>query len=111
MEDDQFLETSLLRTPKDAPRILMSHNPDYAEQLPAGVRVDLMVSGHTHGGQVNLPLYGAPLVPSAYGKKYQQGLVQGPNCPVYVSRGVSTIWPKVRFNCRPEISLLEIVAA
>jgi len=95
----------------DVPRILMSHNPDYAEELPEGIRVDLMVSGHTHGGQVWLPILGAPIVPSRYRQKYRSGLVDGPRCRVYVSRGLGTITPPVRFLCRPELSVLTLRSA
>jgi len=90
------------------PRLLLSHNPDYAEALPEGVRVDLMLSGHTHGGQVWLPGIGAPLLPSRYGQKYRAGLVEGPRCPVYVTRGLGTITPPVRFLCRPELTVLTL---
>ena len=102
----QDLEASFDGVPGDVPRLLVSHNPDYAEEMPEGVRVDLMVSGHTHGGQVWLPLVGAPLVPSRYGGKYRAGLVVGPRCPVYVTRGLGTITPPVRFLCRPELTVL-----
>jgi uncharacterized protein len=111
MEDQQRPQAAFQQCPSQAPRILMSHNPDYAEVMSADVRVDLMVSGHTHGGQVHLPALGAPILPSHYGRKYQQGLVRGPHCWVYVSRGVGTISPPVRFLCRPEISLLRLAAA
>lgn len=90
------------------PRLLMSHNPDYAEELPDGLRIDLMVSGHTHGGQVWLPLVGAPLVPSRYGQRYRAGLAEGPRCPVYVTRGLGTVTPPVRFLCRPELTVLTL---
>lgn len=108
MEDVQRPEVAFHGVRNHVPRILMSHNPDYAEHLPEGVRVDLMVCGHTHGGQVHLPGYGAPVLPSRYGRKYQQGLVEGPRCPVYVTRGIGTISPPVRFLCRPEITLLHL---
>jgi uncharacterized protein len=111
MEDQQQLEATFKGSPAQAPRILMCHNPDYAEVMPHNVRVDWMVSGHTHGGQVHLPLIGAPIVPSRYGRKYQQGLVQGPYCKVYVTRGVGTVSPPVRFVCRPEITLMRLAAA
>jgi predicted MPP superfamily phosphohydrolase len=88
-------------TEKDAV-IILSHNPDFAELLQDR-RVSLMLSGHTHGGQVVIPGFGAPIVPSKYGQKYLYGLVQGPNCQVFVTRGVGTVSPPVRFLCRPEI--------
>lgn len=93
--------------PPDEPRLLLVHNPDVHEVLSAQ-RVDLALSGHTHGGQVRLPLLGAPILPSCYGGKYAQGLVQAPRWPVYVSRGLGTISPPVRFNCRPEVALLTL---
>src|SRR5581483_2247334 len=74
--------------------ILLSHNPDYIEQI-RDKRVGLALSGHTHGGQVNFPLIGSPIVPSLYGKKYTRGFVQAPVARVFVTRGVGTITPPV----------------
>jgi predicted MPP superfamily phosphohydrolase len=88
--------------------ILLSHNPDFAEGV-RDPRVGLIVSGHTHGGQVVVPGYGAPIVPSAFGQKYLHGLVRGPSCQVFISRGVGTVTPPVRFLCRPEIVLITLV--
>ncbi len=82
--------------------ILLSHNPDVAEHAN-DPRIGLILSGHTHGGQVVVPGYGAPIVPSAFGQKYLHGLVQAPHCQVYVSRGVGTVTPPVRLFCRPEV--------
>ena len=95
----------------DVPRLLMSHTPDYAEEMPGGVRVDLILSGHTHGGQVHVPFYGAPILPSRYGQKYCAGLVSGPQCPVYVTRGLGMITPPVRFLCRPELTVMTLTQA
>jgi uncharacterized protein len=85
--------------------ILLSHNPDFVETL-RDRRVGLVLSGHTHGGQIVLPGLGAPIVPSKYGQKYLHGLVQGPKSQIFVIRGVGTITPPVRFLCRPEIVLI-----
>jgi predicted MPP superfamily phosphohydrolase len=96
------------------PRILLSHNPDVAEQAPfleSGHRVDLMLSGHTHGGQIRLPGIGAPVTNSAYGQKYAQGLVQGPVCPVFVSRGLGMTVMPLRLGVRPEIAVIELQCA
>ena len=87
--------------------VLLSHNPDVAETL-RDTRVGLMLSGHTHGGQVVVPFYGAPCVPSSYGQKYLHGLVRGPSCDVFIGRGVGTITPPVRLFCRPEVVLLTL---
>ncbi|MDX1965412.1 MAG: metallophosphoesterase [Pirellulales bacterium] len=97
--------------PDDAGAILLSHNPDFVEQNPADPRVGLVLSGHTHGGQLCLPIYGAPVVPSRYGQKYVHGLVQGPLSQVYVSRGVGTVAIPLRFGAPPEITVIELTRA
>lgn len=89
--------------PEDVPRILLCHNPDVAEQSRSQARVDLMLSGHTHGGQICLP-GGKPItVPSAYGDKFARGLVQGARYRVYVTRGVCSVLG-ARFWCPPEVT-------
>ena len=93
--------------PAGEPRLLLVHNPDFTEMLP-GARMDLALCGHTHGGQVRLPFLGAPIVPSCFGQKYASGLVQGPSTLVYINRGIGLIAPPVRFNCRPEVTLLRL---
>lgn len=94
--------------PGAMPRLLLSHNPDVAEMLPGRLRVDLMLSGHTHGGQIRLPVLGTPQVPSRYGQRYAGGLCQGPQCPVLVSRGVGMGGIPVRFQVPPEISRITL---
>jgi uncharacterized protein len=88
--------------------ILLSHNPDFAETIEDH-RVGLVLSGHTHGGQVVVPGLGAPIVPSRYGQKYLYGPVQGPACQVFITRGVGTITPPARLFCRPEVVLLTLI--
>jgi predicted MPP superfamily phosphohydrolase len=82
--------------------ILLSHNPDYIRSLPAG-KVDLMLSGHTHGGQVTLFGFWAPFIPSAYGNKYRTGIVKENGTTLLITNGVGTITPPVRFFARPQI--------
>ncbi|MHB1557672.1 MAG: metallophosphoesterase, partial [Isosphaeraceae bacterium] len=82
--------------------------PDFVETI-RDPRVGLVVSGHTHGGQVVVPGYGAPRVPSAFGQTYLHGLIQGPCARVFVTRGVGTVSPPVRFLCRPEVVLIRLV--
>jgi hypothetical protein len=87
--------------------LLLSHTPDYileAQKFP----VDLMLSGHTHGGQVRLPLIGSPLKRIRIGRKYMQGLHQFGGTMLYVNRGIGTILLPLRFLCRPEITLFRI---
>lgn len=90
------------------PRIVLSHNPDAAEIASvAGAnapRIDLIISGHTHGGQVRLPGVGtATSLLSKYGDKYSSGLVQGPRCPVIISNGVGISLVPFRFLVPPEV--------
>lgn len=88
------------------PRIVISHNPDTAElpEVVRGPRVDLMVSGHYHGGQVKLPVIGTlPFIQSRHGTKYFGGLVRGPAFPVIVSRGIGMSIMPVRLGVPPEL--------
>ena len=106
--DHQDLDAALDDATERDAVLLLSHNPDYVETIRDS-RIGLTLSGHTHGGQVVVPGYGAPLVPSRYGQKYLHGLVKGPCCPVFVTRGVGTVTPPVRFLCRPEVVLITLV--
>ena len=85
----------------------MTHNPDLVERV-RDERVDLVLSGHTHGGQVVLPFVGAPVLPSRYGQKYRAGMVYGPRARVFVTTGVGTIGPPMRFRCPPEVALITL---
>jgi predicted MPP superfamily phosphohydrolase len=92
---------------------MLAHHPDFAETLPEDLRVDLVLSGHTHGGQIRLPFSIAPIVPSMYGQKYSGGLVEleekgGYTTRVYVSRGVGVCLIPIRFNCPPEVTLIRL---
>lgn len=106
--DRQDLGAALGDATLDDATILLSHNPDFVEGI-RDPRVGLVLSGHTHGGQVVVPGLGAPIVPSRYGQKYLHGLVQGPCAQVFITRGVGTITPPVRFLCRPEVVLITMV--
>lgn len=95
------------------PRLLISHNPDTAE-LPAvqAHRVDLMISGHYHGGQIKLPLLGyLPFIRSPFGTKYFGGLVQGPTCRVLISRGVGMSIVPIRLGVPPELVEITLTRA
>lgn len=87
--------------------LLLSHNPDFIVQIPAGT-VDLMLSGHTHGGQIKL--FGHAIVSnSRHGMKYLEGWTMDGPCPLYVSRGIGTIRVALRIGSRPEIVVVEFV--
>lgn len=109
-EDEVDFKRALGGVPDEMPRLLLSHNPDVAEMSEMRARqyrVDLMLSGHTHGGQIWLPGVGTPIVPSNYGQKYARGLVQGPGCPVYINRGIGVTVLPLRFGVPPEITYME----
>jgi len=87
--------------------ILVSHNPDFAEELTTDL-VDVMLSGHTHGGQVTLFGLWAPATCSRYGQKYRGGVVQADHTTVVVSNGIGTVGLPVRFFARPEVVLVTL---
>ncbi|NOX99008.1 MAG: metallophosphoesterase [Verrucomicrobia bacterium] len=91
------------------PVILAVHEPDYFDRVCKNPRLILQLSGHTHGGQVCAPFYGAMILPS-WGKNYISGLYRRHDSHIYVTRGVGTLFPHVRFCCPPEISLITLVA-
>jgi predicted MPP superfamily phosphohydrolase len=110
------VDAALAGVDPNMPRLVLAHNPDTAEVAefkhnarPA--RVDLMISGHTHGGQVALPFIGPPIVPSRYGRKYAGGLVDGPAFRVLISRGVGMSLVPVRFNVPPEVVEITLTRA
>ncbi|MEZ6111530.1 MAG: metallophosphoesterase [Pirellulaceae bacterium] len=85
-------------------RLLLSHTPDqigWARQHG----FDLMLAGHTHGGQIRFPWLGPVIAPSLYGAKYASGVFYEAPTLMHVSRGVAGLEP-IRLNCRPEISRL-----
>ena len=87
--------------------ILLSHNPDYFPEVDKS-KVDLVLSGHTHGGQVTLFGLWAPVVRSAYGNKYRTGVIKEENSTLIVSNGIGTVVLPVRFFARPEIYVIEL---
>lgn len=99
---------ALSDAPQNAPVILMLHEPDFADEMARHAGVALQLSGHSHGGQVRMPFYGAPFLPR-FARKYDQGLYRVGNMWLYVTRGVGVIGPPGRFNCRPEITEIILV--
>jgi hypothetical protein len=89
--------------------LLLAHDPDQAERARRAYdAVDLVVSGHTHGGQVRLPGVGAIKNPAKHDDLYEEGLRRRPWTQVYTSRGVGTVHLPVRLLCRPEVAVLEL---
>jgi predicted MPP superfamily phosphohydrolase len=107
-EDKISHEDALGGVPGNMPRIVLSHNPDSAEAVPPEYRIDLMLCGHTHGGQISLPIIGAPAAPIRYKEKYLGGLCEGPHFPVVVSRGAGLAGVPIRLGVPPEIGLITL---
>jgi predicted MPP superfamily phosphohydrolase len=99
-----------IRNLRNEPVVLMCHAPDYVDVLrshPAGSAVSLMLSGHTHGGQIRFPLVGSFHMPS-WGKKYIEGWFRFGGLQLHVNRGIGTVGLPFRLNCPPEISLITL---
>jgi predicted MPP superfamily phosphohydrolase len=105
--DQQDLKTALSGVTDNDPVILLSHNPDYAMRL-TDRRVDLVLSGHTHGGQIRLPGVGPLITNSKYGTRLLNGLVTLDSLQLYVTRGVGTVVVPLRYGSPPEIALLTL---
>lgn len=103
------LDDVLAQLPEDGAAVLLAHEPDYADISAATGRFDLQLSGHSHGGQVIVPLLG-PIVVPPYSKKYPVGRYQVGDMIQYTNRGIGMIAPTVRFNCRPEITVFTLRA-
>ncbi len=96
--------------PPDKFTLLLYHTPDLMPEA-AQAQIDLYLCGHTHGGQVRLPLYGALITSSLYGKRYEMGRYTEGNTTLYVSRGIGMEGkgaPRMRFLCPPEMELIEL---
>ncbi len=103
----------LLRRGANRPfTLLLQHDPDAIEDVARSGAVDLYCAGHTHGGQVRLPFYGAVITFSRWDKKYESGLYKVGQTYLYVNRGVGLEGggaPPVRFLARPEITVIDVV--
>jgi uncharacterized protein len=103
LEAEPFLPMS----PPPVKNILLMHYPAWAKQL-RGRKFDLLLAGHSHGGQVRIPFYGPVVLPFDVGE-YDLGLFQTPAGPLYVNAGIGYLANfNVRFNCRPELTVFEI---
>ena len=94
------------------PTIVLSHNPDGVLHLHSDLRVDVVIAGHTHGGQIVIPGYGAPLtMTTVCGRRSASGWVPNSRTALYVTRGLGEQLPlPIRFNCPREILLLRLTA-
>jgi len=109
-EDHLNLDSLMFGIPANECRIVLAHNPDTADS-DFNIPVDLMISGHTHGGQVRIPFIGPPVLP-VKNRNYSCGLKKSKRgMPVFISKGIGWAIYPVRFNCFPEIAVLELARA
>ena len=101
------LKSALRGSFPDEMKLLLAHNPVIVKQA-ARFGVDLVLSGHTHGGQVKLRDEDKRILPQ---RKMQNGLHQRKNTQIYITRGIGTVVLPIRYQCPPEISLLELQCA
>ena len=100
---------ALAQVTDEAPVLAFTHNPDVFPDVPA--RVSLTIAGHTHGGQVYIPFFGRPVVPSKYGERYAIGHIVEDGRHLFVTPGLGTSIIPVRFLVPPEISVLTVRSA
>ncbi len=100
-------DASAYQPQMDYYNLVLCHEPDVFAQMQD---VDLMLSGHTHGGQVRLPFIGAAALPGL-GKTYVSGLYEEGNGRIYVNRGLGTTILQLRLMCTPEITILTLKKA
>lgn len=92
--------------PEGKPIILLTHSPDVFPQVSD--KISLTLAGHTHGGQIRIPFYGAIAVPSKYKNRYAKGLVTEEGRKIFVSSGIGTSILPVRVFCPPEIVIMTV---
>ncbi len=107
MRGNKSITKTLGNVPSDKAVIVLTHNPDLFPLTPARKSL-LMLAGHTHGGQVNIPFLGRLVVPSEYGQRYAAGYVQEKGNHLFVTTGVGTSVLPVRFRVPPEVVVLTV---
>ncbi len=109
MEGRSRLDLVLRDLPPSGAAVLLAHEPDFADVAAATDRFDLQLSGHSHGGQVRVPVLGRAVLPP-FSQRYTRGLHRVGGMLVYTNRGLGTVHARLRFGCRPEITALTLRA-
>jgi len=96
--------------PSRMPVLAMVHEPDFFDTMARVRRIDLQLSGHTHGGQCRVPFVPATPVKVRFGEKYVRGAFESGDSRLFVTQGVGTSGLRVRFACPPELAVLTLRA-
>ncbi len=110
MEGNSRLDLVLRELPEDGAAILLAHEPDFADVSAATRRFDLQLSGHSHGGQVAVPLLQRLVLPP-FSQRYTRGLYHVRGMMQYTNRGIGFVHSRLRFLCRPEITVFTLRSA
>ena len=104
------LKKALADTEKNIPKILLAHAPEIVNKpdILKEEKIDLILAGHTHGGQIKIPFIRPFWVPTKNHGKYASGLFEINNTALYVNRGIGLSAFPIRFNCPPEIAVIEL---
>ncbi len=105
-EDKLNIDSAFAEYEGDDCRLLLSHNPDSIDE-EFNTKISLALCGHTHGGQVRVPFYGPPILP-VRNKEYSSGVFSTEKTKLFISRGIGWAIYPIRFNCFPEIAVLEL---
>jgi predicted MPP superfamily phosphohydrolase len=101
------LQKAMLGVKDNAPKILLAHSPDIIKDTE-NKEIDLILVGHTHGGQIKIPFITPFWVPTENRGKYASGLFEINNTYMYVNKGIGMTALQIRFNCAPEIAIIEL---
>jgi hypothetical protein len=111
-EDDHGIDATFASVPDQACKICLAHNPDTVDETYQ-TRVDLFLCGHTHGGQIWMPIFNRPFSDAqlpVQNKDYVSGFIRSGHKRLFISRGIGWAVLPIRFNCPPEIAVLELTA-
>ena len=107
MEGRSRLDVVLGKLPETGAAILLAHEPDFADVSAATGRFDLQLSGHSHGGQVRVPVFKRLILPP-FSQRYTCGLHEVGDMILYTNRGLGFVHLRLRFLCRPEITVFTL---
>ena len=102
------LDAVLPKLEKNIPTILLAHEPDFAQESSQTGKIDLQISGHSHGGQFIIPKFETTPFRGANSIKYPVGLYKLGNMIQYTSKGLGTNSFRIRVNCKPEITIITL---